>query len=116
MPAAKYNLEVEQGATFTLALAYKDANDVPINLTGYSARMQIRHKAGSASALIDATTANGKIVLVAADGGITVTVPATDTDALTVTTGVYDLEIEDASSVVTRLLQGTVAISKGVTR
>jgi hypothetical protein len=116
MPAAKYNLEIEQGATFTLALVYKDSEDAVIDLSGYSGRMQIRAKASSATAVIDATTANGLVSIDGTAGSVTVTVSATATSAMAITAGVYDLEIESTSAVVTRLLQGKVTVSPGVTR
>ena len=42
MPAGKYTLLIEQGATLNLSLAYKDSANAAVNLTGYSGKMQIR--------------------------------------------------------------------------
>ena len=40
--AAVYDITIEQGATFRLSLVWKDSSNVPVNLTGYTARMQVR--------------------------------------------------------------------------
>jgi hypothetical protein len=42
MPAGKYTLLIEQGATLNLSLAYKDSANAAVDLTGYSGKMQIR--------------------------------------------------------------------------
>ena len=42
MSAGRYSFTIEQGTTFQLELIYKDSNQTPINLTGYSGRMQLR--------------------------------------------------------------------------
>ena len=42
MSAGKYSFVIEQGATFTIQLDYKDNTGTPIDLTGYSGKMQIR--------------------------------------------------------------------------
>jgi hypothetical protein len=44
---------------------------VAINLTGYTARMQVRSTLESAEALIELTTANGRIALGGSAGTIT---------------------------------------------
>ena len=42
MPAGRYDIQVEQGVTFRLHLLYKDMNNDPVDLSGYSGRMQVR--------------------------------------------------------------------------
>ena len=39
MPAGKYNIIIEQGATYDVEIQYRDSNNEVINLTGYSGRM-----------------------------------------------------------------------------
>lgn len=116
MPAAVYDITIEQGADFFINLTYKDDTGSPIDLTGYSARMQVREDYSSATALVDATTGNGDITLGGVSGSIDIHIPASVTGALNFDTGKYDIEIVDASGVVTRLLQGSVVLSPEVTR
>lgn len=113
--AGKLNIVIEQGATFNPVFTYRDDQAALINLTGYTARMQIKLKRTSPSTIEDMTTVNGKITLGGAAGTITLLLTDTETAAYTFTSAVYDLELIDASAVVTRLLQGSVVLSTEVT-
>ena len=115
MAATTYDLLIEQGATFSQLVTYKEAG-VAINLTGYTARMQVRSTLESATTVVELTTANVRIALGGAAGTITLTISAADTAALTAGRGVYDLELVSGSGIVTRLLQGVATISRNVTR
>ena len=115
MAATTYDILVEQGATFSQVITYKEAG-VAVNLTGYTARMQVRSTLESATTVVELTTANGRIALGGTAGTISLTISATDTAALTSGRGVYDLELVSGSGIVTRLLQGVATISRNVTR
>ena len=115
MAATTYDILIEQGATYSQVITYKD-NGVAVNLQGYTARMQVRATIEAATALIELTTANERIALGGAAGTITLTISAADTEALTAGRGVYDLELISGSGIVTRLLQGVATISRNVTR
>lgn len=117
MVAAVHDITIEQGATFLMSLLWKDNAGAPINLTGYTARMQVRRKYNSDAALLSFTTENGAITLGGAAGTIAVSGLATLTDDLPApSTGVYDLELVGPTGVVKRLVQGSVYISPEVTR
>jgi len=114
MGAGIYHIKMDQGSTFSLVLTYKDSNGDAINLTGYTARMQMRRNHQDDS-LIDLTTENGRIALGGVAGTVTLTISATDTAALPPVEGVYDLEIV-SGAVVDKLLAGTFSIAREVTR
>ena len=114
MVAKIANFVVEQGATFTKSFTWKEGG-VAKDLTGYTARMKARPSITSDTVIIDASTANGKITIDPLVGVIEVTVSATETAAMTFTTAVYDLELV-SGAVVTRLVQGTLTLSREVTR
>lgn len=117
MAAASYDITIEQGATFLLPLLWKDPQGDPVDLTGYSAKMQVRRKAGSVDPpLLDLSSTNGGITLGDAAGTIVITASATQTTAMTGRTGVYDLELTSPTGVVTRLVEGAVDIHPEVTR
>lgn len=116
MTAGTHNITVEQGATFTLSAVYKDSAGAVVDLTGYTARMQIRKRKSTTTTLSDSTTANGEIAITALSGLVVVTIPAATTADFEGKTAFYDLELEDAAGTVTRLLEGVVTISKEVTR
>jgi tRNA threonylcarbamoyladenosine modification (KEOPS) complex Pcc1 subunit len=87
----------------------------PINLTGYSARMQIREKIDSAEVIKELTTENGGVSINTTDSTITLNISAVDTAAFTFTNAVYSLEMV-SSSIVTPFANGTLTLIKEVTR
>jgi hypothetical protein len=125
MAAGKYNLLIEQGATYQVEIQYKDSNGVAVDLTGYSGKLQIRPSIGSPIAYIclssslqpDGTGLNfsGSYgTTPPTSGSIGIYISAISSSLLTFDTGVYDLEIS-SGSFTTRLLQGNVQLSKEVT-
>lgn len=109
------DLCIPAGATFSRVIRYKEDGS-NVNLTGYTARMQIRPTAASATTTLSLTTENSRIALGGTAGTITLSISATDTAAITAGRYVYDLELVSAGGIVTRLLQGMVTVSANVTR
>lgn len=116
MAAAYYDILIEQGATFQRTFVWKDSNEDPVDITGYTARMQIRRKKSSTTAEHEATTENGGITLGDTAGTVAITIAATDTADFSFSKGVYDLELVDPQGVVTRLVEGGVEVNQEVTR
>jgi hypothetical protein len=116
MPAASYDILIEQGATYVQTFIWQDSSGNAIDVTGYTADMQVRASRSSTAILLEASTTNGYIVMGTTDGKINISVPAAVTGALTATRGVYDLELTSPGGVVTRLLEGDVEIDLAVTR
>lgn len=114
MLAGRYDLTLEAGATFSLTLTYKDANNAPVNLTGMTARMQLRRAANSTSSLLALTTENGRIALGGSAGTITLSIAAADTTGLS-GSGFYDLELVNGANV-ERLLEGRFRVNPEVTK
>ena len=126
MAAGKYSFVIEQGATLNLELQYKDASGTPINLSDYGGRMQIRPTVGSSTIYITLSSSlepdgtglnfsgsNGQTP--PSSGSIGMYISAVSSSALNFDMGVYDLEIY-SGSVVTRILEGQIKLSKEVTR
>lgn len=117
MAAGTLDLAIEQGTTFSQQLIWKDGASALINLTGYTARMQVRATiAAPDPPLVTLTTENGGIALGGAAGTITLTISATATAGYSWVAGVYDLELISASAVVTRLVKGSITVDPEVTR
>jgi hypothetical protein len=114
--AGEYDLEFLQGETYTKQFIWKDSAGTAVNLTGYTARMQVRQSKASDTVLLELTTENGRITLGGAAGTIDLNLTATTTAAITWRRGLYDLELVASNGVVTRLLEGEVTVSKEVTR
>lgn len=115
MSAAIYNATIDQGATWNLQVVYKTDAGVPINLTGYTAALQVRQNYYDTTALLTLTSPSGGIVITGATGTIDITMSATQTGSLDEGFYVYDLEITSGGTV-TRLIQGQFTVSPEVTR
>lgn len=123
MPAGRYSFTIEQGATFSRTITYRNSAGVAVNLTGYTARMKAK-TADLATTILDLVDAGASgsqinaITLGGAAGTVTLALTPAQTAALAATTDfdlVYDLEIVSAGGVVTRLLEGRVKVAREVT-
>ena len=86
----------------------------PVLLGGYTARLSIKNRVGG-TLLLSMTSTNGKIVLDNVNSKITITLTPAETAAITWKSGVYDLELESPTGVVTAILTGSVSIMQEVT-
>jgi hypothetical protein len=129
MSAGKYSFTIEQGTTFQLELIYKDSNQTPIDLTGYSGRMQIRPTVDSTTVYLTLSSslrADGTGLNFSGSGGtnppssgsIGIYIASCTSSLLNFTNAYYDLEIYSGSSCpyTVRLIEGQVKLSKEVTR
>ena len=103
-----YNITVHQGQTWEMSLFTQDENGAPKDLTGYTARMQVRDRAGGAI-LLDRTVGSG-IAITAPDGQIAVSMTAVESAALAFSKGVYDLLIQSGTGTVTYLCGGDFVV------
>lgn len=118
-----YNFECKQGDDFTIVFTIKQDATTPLDLTGYTARLNVRSSFGSATALIDATDTNGKLVFQDRANGVlywnvanadtTAFVFSGDDETLDV---VYDLEIISSTGKVMCPARGTMTVWREVTR
>jgi hypothetical protein len=114
--ASPYNIAIDQGATYTLAITYKDSAGAAINLTNYTAAMQLRLSYDASTPVLSLSSPSNGIVITGASGLISITITDTQTAALAANTFFYDLEITSPTSVKTRLIQGVATVSPEVTR
>ena len=103
-----------QGATFDLNLTW-NVSGSPVNLTSYTARMQVRDTFDTATTVLNFTSGSG-ITLGGTAGTILVEATAATTAGVPVGQYVYDLELVSAGSAVTRLIQGNLTLDPEVTR
>lgn len=113
--STRYNIIADQAATYQLNVTWKDSSGTPVNLTGYTAKMQVRLGINEPTAAVEVTNTSG-IVLGGSAGTIAITISATQMTALTAPqTYVYDLRLT-SGDVVTRLIDGTFTTVPAVTR
>lgn len=117
------NLDITlyQGKTLSWVIVW--GGDNPIDLTGFTARMQLRTTLEAAAPLAEFTTENGRITLGTTDGVIHVHMTAAETAALKAGKGYWDLELIDPSDTavdplghVSLVQSGKYTIQREVTR
>lgn len=133
MAAGRYSFVLEQGTTVDFELQYKDSNSIPIDLSSYTARMEIRSTySGSGDTYLVLTSSLGDTYIKETDNaflsmsGSNLTTPTHSgsigiyigyelADSLTFTSDAYyDLEITTGVSR-TRVIEGRIALSRQTT-
>ena len=119
MAAFKLKLEINQGSTFRQSVTWKAGTPaVPVDLTGFKARMQARADIDDAVPLFELTTENGGIALNVAPGRIDLYMSAAATALLKFEIAVYDVEFiaPGVDGDVSRRIYGPILLSREVTR
>lgn len=124
--AARYSFTIDQGATIQFEVIYADSNNVPVDLTGYTAKMQLRPSPGSETLYATLSTTispNGSGLYVTglpdnpkpeSSGSIGVVMSAALTSTFDFGDASYDLEIT-SGSYVARVIEGKIRLNKEVT-
>lgn len=113
MNTGKYDIVIQQEATFNLPLVLKNANDTPLNLSGYTGKCEIRLKAEDENPVVspvvtfDANRKSGKLSLYLSSSA---------TAVLSFKEAYYDLVLIDSSGAVTRVMEGKVILSPAITK
>lgn len=105
-----------QGATFRYTVLLEQTDGSPVDLTGATARMQVRPSQGSDEIFLALTTDNGGIAITPTEGKLELYAPADATIGQNWRRGVYQLEVEYATGDVYRYLEGQIEHSLEVTR
>lgn len=115
MTPGRVNFICPQGSTFNRRITYK-IDEVPVNLTGYSSRLQVRETHYATDVIADLSTVNGDITLGGSAGTIDILITDAETATFDAGTFVYDLEIEASNGTVDRLIEGNFIVTPEVTR
>jgi hypothetical protein len=105
------NLTIDQGSTFLAYVDITDSEGNPLDLTGYTVAGQIRKTYSSLTAVNFSASVNS-----ATNGTISLGLNDTITDSMKAGRYVYDVEILSASGSRTRVLEGQVEVTPGVTQ
>jgi len=108
--AIKANIVIDQGTTFATTIDVTDEDSNIVNLTGFTGAAQLRkHYTSTAqTAFTVSITANTGVVSLSLSANVTNNVAAGRY--------VYDCELTDAAGTVSRLIEGIVTVTPGVTR
>lgn len=116
MSAATYNTTIDQGADWYVNFTYQNPAGTPVNITSYTAALQLRTSPLAKTAALSLSSPSSGITITGATGLVAVHATAVQTADLLPQTYAYDLEITSPSNIVTRLAQGTITVSPNVTR
>ena len=115
MAASTYNIAAEQGTDYAATLTYANSGGTAINITGYSARMQVRRSVGAPTSVLTLTNASG-ITLGGAAGTVAISIAAAAMATVPAGNYRYDLELVSGAGVVTKLISGDFTVTGEVTR
>jgi hypothetical protein len=104
-------LTIEKGATFSSLITVNDDQGLAQDLTGYTARSQMR-KSYYASSKHDFTVS----ITSPLTGALSMGMSAANTSNISPGRYVFDVEIENVSGDVTRIFEGIVTVLPNVTR
>lgn len=110
----RYNIKFYRGTTLDILMKYTIDN-VPVDLAGYTAVMDVRPTPESAVLITQLTTENGGIILNQVTGQIEIFISATGTGDLPLGQFQYDLNITSDSGYVTKLIMGSFVVLDPVT-
>jgi len=115
MPAAKFDITIDQGSDFEISVEVFE-NDAVKNLTDYFARAQLRLNAGAPSATNFDTSGSQ----LNSSGTVKIAMSNQVTKNIVAGAYVYDIEIFEGTAPnetsVTRILQGKATVTGEVTR
>jgi len=105
-----YDFTVKKGDTWAQVLTFRDGYQTPLNVTGCTARMDIKAAQTDSTSILSLTTAgtSANMTLGGALGTLTISVAASVTSAITNDTGLYDLQIASSTGATTTFLEGKV--------
>lgn len=111
-----YNFSISQGTDVLVPILLTDATDHPLDLNGFSARMQLRKSLYAEDAEDTLTSENGRIEIVPDEGKLTLKFGHDTTEAYPAQVLVYDIELVSGSGLVTRILSGRIRVTPEVTK
>ena len=105
------NIVIDQGADYSASIDVTDSDGDNIDLTGYTAAGQIRKSYSSTTAVDFAVSVASPGTL----GVLNISLTNTQTNNMKAGRYVYDIEITSSGGIKTRVLEGQVEITAGVT-
>ena len=112
------DLELNRGAFFEWDFQFLDGplkTSPPLNLTGYTARMQVRSSVDSPTVDLDLSTANARLVITPLIGLVSIGVQVPTSNPPTAARGVYDLFLTSPAGKSFRAAFGAVRFNRNVT-
>lgn len=108
--ALKANIVIDQGTSFSTSIDVTDEDGAIVNLAGFTGAAQLRkHYTSTAQTAFT-------VSITAATGVVALSMSANTTNSIAAGRYVYDCELTDTTGTVSRLVEGIVTVTPGVTR
>jgi hypothetical protein len=108
--AIKANLVIDQGADFSATIDVTDSVGDAFDLTNYTTAAQMRKNYASSTATTFSSSHNDSL------GQITLTLSSNTTADLDPGRYLYDVEMTSNTNITTRVVEGVVTVTPGITR
>lgn len=108
--AIKANLVLDQGTDFSATIDLTDTNDNAYDLTGHTVDSQMRKNYASSAAVTFVCSHNN------AQGQINLSLSKTITNEIEPGRYMYDVEITAPGGSTTRVVEGIITVTPGITR
>ena len=114
MNSRDVNYNVTQGDSFVLHITYTDSNKNPIDLTGYTAKIEVRDKPGGKVICATGSIGDGITISDAVHGVILINLSPTKTKKFMVPRSAYQIQVTSTSGIVTTISSGWLIVDPGV--
>ena len=116
-----HDMIVDQGATVNTVFTLKNSARSALDITGYSARMQVRKFDGTTrdpkpTVVAEYTSLDGYFTIGGTAGTVTLLIPPAEMEAFEAGSYFYDVEVESSLGETTRIVQGKFIVRAEVTR
>ncbi len=108
-----WDVELVRGASVSFGLVW-GGQASPINVTGFTANLQVKANASDATPAFEFKNANNRVTIGSTDGLITFSMTAADSAGLTLGNYVYALEVVDATGKNILVMSGKLKVVPGV--
>jgi hypothetical protein len=105
------NLYVDQGSDYATIITVTSAGNIPLNLTGYTVKSQMR-KSYSSSVFHNFTAS----IHDAVNGRVKITLTAAQSELIIAGRWLYDVEITSQAGVKKRVVEGIVTVTPQITQ
>ena len=110
MSAINIDLTLEQGVDYSVDFTIRNTDGTPLNLTGYASSCYMRKTYGSTVAYPFNVSFINRLT-----GDIAISMASSVTSGISGGRYVYDIVLTDPNSVKSRVIQGNILVSPGVT-
>lgn len=109
------DFEVDQGVSFSRKIFVTDDEGLAVNLSGFSAKMQVRQYVGHPDVITELSTENSRLGINLLDNSVTISLTNTETAALSFNEMSYDLFVINGSSTI-KVCFGKIRLRESVTK